>query len=47
VRDARRHAVLGMTDQLVHQRCTPAQYERLVEEAELLARALSPTLARP
>ncbi len=41
---ARRHAVLGMTDQLVHQRCTPAQYERLVEEAELLARALTATL---
>ena len=33
-----RYAILGMTDQLVHQRCSPSQYERLADEVELLAR---------
>ncbi|KAK9843661.1 hypothetical protein WJX81_001467 [Elliptochloris bilobata] len=32
------HAILGMTDQLVHQRCSPSQYERLAEEVETLVR---------
>ena len=43
-----RHAILGMTDQLVHQRCSPSQYERLAEEVELLVgtplQTLIPTL---